>query len=323
MTNADVAYLLHDEKNEIREIEPVINRKASAREQLTTLFNDKKQAIEANIQATVEERNSILAQLQNIYDTAIGQIDQDRSNAQVDKTASLNLQKIHDLDVHPIKKPDAEKTINDDLARVTALVQNYRKVSNRNKADALKAITALKLQMDEELKTARTNADVDAVLKRFNVALSDIEAVITEKENSLLRIDNIAQQTYAKFKAIATPEQLAKVKVLIDQYVADGNRMIDEDATLNDIKQHTQFIVDEILAIKLPAEPTKVSPKVIQPAPKVCTPIKKEETHESRKVEKELPNTGSEGMDLPLKEFALITGAALLARRRTKNEKES
>lgn len=323
VTNADVAYLLHDEKNEIREIEPVINRKASAREQLTTLFNDKKQAIEANIQATVEERNSILAQLQNIYDTAIGQIDQDRSNAQVDKTASLNLQTIHDLDVHPIKKPDAEKTINDDLARVTALVQNYRKVSNRNKADALKAITALKLQMDEELKTARTNADVDAVLKRFNVALSDIEAVITEKENSLLRIDNIAQQTYAKFKAIATPEQLAKVKVLIDQYVADGNRMIDEDATLNDIKQHTQFIVDEILAIKLPAEPTKVSPKVIQPDPKVCTPIKKEETHESRKVEKELPNTGSEGMDLPLKEFALITGAALLARRRTKNEKES
>ncbi|HDK7743019.1 TPA: LPXTG-anchored repetitive surface protein SasC [Staphylococcus aureus] len=323
VTNADVAYLLHNEKNEIREIEPVINRKASAREQLTTLFNDKKQAIEANIQATVEERNSILAQLQNIYDTAIGQIDQDRSNAQVDKTASLNLQTIHDLDVHPIKKPDAEKTINDDLARVTALVQNYRKVSDRNKADALKAITALKLQMDEELKTARTNADVDAVLKRFNVALSDIEAVITEKENSLLRIDNIAQQTYAKFKAIATPEQLAKVKVLIDQYVADGNRMIDEDATLNDIKQHTQFIVDEILAIKLPAEATKVSPKVIQPAPKVCTPIKKEETHESRKVEKELPNTGSEGMDLPLKEFALITGAALLARRRTKNEKES
>ncbi|HDA2421410.1 TPA: LPXTG-anchored repetitive surface protein SasC [Staphylococcus aureus] len=323
VTNADVAYLLHDEKNEIREIEPVINRKASAREQLTTLFNDKKQAIEANIQATVEERNSILAQLQNIYDTAIGQIDQDRSNAQVDKTASLNLQTIHDLDVHPIKKPDVEKTINDDLARVTALVQNYRKVSDRNKADALKAITALKLQMDEELKTARTNADVDAVLKRFNVALGDIEAVITEKENSLLRIDNIAQQTYAKFKAIATPEQLAKVKVLIDQYVADGNRMIDEDATLNDIKQHTQFIVDEILAIKLPAEATKVSPKVIQSAPKVCTPIKKEETHESRKVEKELPNTGSEGMDLPLKEFALITGAALLARRRTKNEKES
>lgn len=111
VTNADVAYLLHDEKNEIREIEPVISRKASAREQLTTLFNDKKQAIEANIQATVEERNSILAQLQNIYDTAIGQIDQDRSNAQVDKTASLNLQTIHDLDVHPIKKPDAEKTI--------------------------------------------------------------------------------------------------------------------------------------------------------------------------------------------------------------------
>ncbi|HCZ7374776.1 TPA: LPXTG-anchored repetitive surface protein SasC [Staphylococcus aureus] len=323
VTNADVAYLLHDGKNEIREIEPVINKKATAREQLTTLFNDKKLAIEANVQATVEERNSILAQLQNIYDTAIGQIDQDRSNAQVDKTASLNLQTIHDLDVHPIKKPDAEKTINDDLARVTHLVQNYRKVSDRNKADALKTITALKLQMDEELKTARTNADVDAVLKRFNVALGDIEAVITEKENSLLRIDNIAQQTYAKFKAIATPEQLAKVKALIDQYVADGIRMIDEDATLNDIKQHTQFIVDEILAIKLPAEATKVLPKVGQPAPKLCTSIKKVDKQEVRKVVKELPNTGSEEMDLPLKELALITGAALLARRRNKNEKES
>ncbi|HDP2290249.1 TPA: LPXTG-anchored repetitive surface protein SasC [Staphylococcus aureus] len=290
-------------QNIISKIKPATTVKATALQQIQNIATNKINLIKANNEATDEEQNIAIAQ--------------------VDKTASLNLQTIHDLDVHPIKKPDAEKTINDDLARVTALVQNYRKVSNRNKADALKAITALKLQMDEELKTARTNADVDAVLKRFNVALSDIEAVITEKENSLLRIDNIAQQTYAKFKAIATPEQLAKVKVLIDQYVADGNRMIDEDATLNDIKQHTQFIVDEILAIKLPAEATKVSPKEIQPAPKVCTPIKKEETHESRKVEKELPNTGSEGMDLPLKEFALITGAALLARRRTKNEKES
>ncbi|MDN8826000.1 DUF1542 domain-containing protein, partial [Staphylococcus aureus] len=84
-----------DEKNVIREIEHVISRKASSREKCTTLFNDKKQAIEENIQATVEERNSILAQLQNIYDTAIVQIDQDRSNAQVDNTASLNLQTIH------------------------------------------------------------------------------------------------------------------------------------------------------------------------------------------------------------------------------------
>ena len=64
VTNADVAYLLHDGKNEIREIEPVINRKATAREQLTTLLNDKKQAIESNVQATVEERNSVLAELQ-------------------------------------------------------------------------------------------------------------------------------------------------------------------------------------------------------------------------------------------------------------------
>ena len=62
-----------------------------------------KQAIEANVQATVEERNSVLAQLQNIYDAAIGQLDHDRSNAQVDKTASFNLQTIQGLDVHPVK----------------------------------------------------------------------------------------------------------------------------------------------------------------------------------------------------------------------------
>ncbi|OQV28514.1 hypothetical protein B6A35_00260 [Staphylococcus aureus] len=140
--------------------------------------------------------------------------------------------------------------------------------------------------MDEELKTARTNADVDAVLKRFNVALSDIEAVITEKENSLLRIDNIAQQTYAKFKAIATPEQLAKVKVLIDQYVADGNRMIDEDATLNDIKQHTQFIVDEILAIKLPAEATKYHQKKFSQLQKFVRLLKKKRHMNRAKLKK-------------------------------------
>ena len=49
----------------------------------------------------------------------------------------------------------------------------------------------------------------------------------------------------------------------------------------------------------------------------------KEDKQEVHKVEKELPNTGSEEMDLPLKELALITGAALLARRRTKMKRES
>ncbi len=52
VTNADAGYLLHDEKNENswnRNL--LLTEKASAREQLTTLFNDKKQAIESgNIQ---------------------------------------------------------------------------------------------------------------------------------------------------------------------------------------------------------------------------------------------------------------------------------
>ncbi|MDR7638309.1 LPXTG-anchored aggregation protein SasC [Staphylococcus argenteus] len=323
VTNADVAYLLHDGKNEIREIEPVINRKATAREQLTTLLNDKKQAIESNVQATVEERNSVLAELQKIYDAAILQIDHDRSNAQVDKSTSLNLRTIQDLDVHPAKKPNAEITIQQEVARVTSLVQNYRKVSDRNKSDALKAIDSLKLQMEEALKSAQTNADVDAVLKQFNISLGNIEAVITEKENGLNNIEKVAQQTYEKFKAIATPDQLAKVKMLIEQYVADGTRMIDEDATLNDIKQHTQFIINEILAIKLPAEATVVSTKVSKSVSKVSELGKKECKREARKDKKELPNTGSNGMDLPIKEIALIGGAALLARRRNKQEKQS
>ncbi|MGZ1613704.1 LPXTG-anchored aggregation protein SasC [Staphylococcus argenteus] len=323
VTNADVAYLLHDGKNGIREIEPVINRKATAREQLTTLLNDKKQAIESNVQATVEERNSVLAELQKIYDAAILQIDHDRSNAQVDKSTSLNLRTIQDLDVHPAKKPNAEITIQQEVARVTSLVQNYRKVSDRNKSDALKAIDSLKLQMEEALKSAQTNADVDAVLKQFNISLGNIEAVITEKENGLNNIEKVAQQTYEKFKAIATPDQLAKVKMLIEQYVADGTRMIDEDATLNDIKQHTQFIINEILAIKLPAEATVVSTKVSKSVSKVSELGKKECKREARKDKKELPNTGSNGMDLPIKEIALIGGAALLARRRNKQEKQS
>ncbi|WP_234101375.1 LPXTG-anchored aggregation protein SasC [Staphylococcus argenteus] len=323
VTNADVAYLLHDGKNEIREIEPVINRKATAREQLTTLLNDKKQAIESNVQATVEERNSVLAELQKIYDAAILQIDHDRSNAQVDKSTSLNLRTIQDLDVHPAKKPNAEITIQQEVARVTSLVQNYRKVSDRNKSDALKAIDSLKLQMEEALKSAQTNADVDAVLKQFNISLGNIEAVITEKENGLNNIEKVAQQTYEKFKAIATPDQLAKVKMLIEQYVADGTRIIDEDATLNDIKQHTQFIINEILAIKLPAEATVVSTKVSKSVSKVSELGKKECKREARKDKKELPNTGSNGMDLPIKEIALIGGAALLARRRNKQEKQS
>ena len=79
-------------------------------------------------------------------------------------------------------KPNAEITIHQEVARVTSLVQNYRKVSERNKSDALKAIDSLKLQMEEALKSAQTNADVDAVLKQFNISLGNIEAVITEKE---------------------------------------------------------------------------------------------------------------------------------------------
>lgn len=92
---------------------------------------------------------------------------------------------------------------------------------------------------------------------------------------------------------------------------------------MNDIKQHTQFIINEILAIKLPAEATVVSSKVSKSVPKVSELGKKECKREARKDKKELPNTGSNGTDLPIKEIALIGGAALLARRRNNQEKQS
>ncbi|WP_186311876.1 hypothetical protein, partial [Staphylococcus aureus] len=91
-------------------------------------------------------------------------------------------------DVHPIKNPHPQKTINDDLAHLTALLQNYPKLTNPNNPHPLKPITPLKLQIHQQLKTPPTNPHLHPLLKPFNLPLTHIQPVITEKQNTLLPI---------------------------------------------------------------------------------------------------------------------------------------
>ncbi|WP_186312542.1 hypothetical protein, partial [Staphylococcus aureus] len=123
------------------------------------------------------------------------QIDQHRTNPQLHKTPSLNLQTIHHLHLHPIKNPHPQKTINHHLPPLTPLLQNYPKLTNPNNPHPLKPITPLKLQIHQQLKTPPTNPHLHPLLKRFNVPLTDIQPLITQKQNTLLRIHNIPQQT--------------------------------------------------------------------------------------------------------------------------------
>ncbi|MBO1199615.1 DUF1542 domain-containing protein [Staphylococcus simiae] len=303
----------------IDKIKPETKVKPEARESLKQTLDELLNDINHNQEATIEEKEAATKVLENIYQQqALTAIDNDHTNQQVADTVLKYKQLLMDNNVKPMKKPAISQEINNEVIRANTIIKNYNKISDKTKNDALQKIAQLKTAMEDDLRIAISNQEADEVLKRFKHQLHDLETIIATQEQSLIKIDIVANQTIAKFKAIATASQLSHIIKQIEDYKAEGFNMIDGNLDLALIKQHTNETITKILSIKLPVESAK---EVIMPRKKVTPqPPKVNNNSTPQCSTKVLPKTGGQDYHLPFMEISLVAGLALVARQLTKKQ---
>ncbi|HDK8664447.1 TPA: DUF1542 domain-containing protein, partial [Staphylococcus aureus] len=288
-TTAMVNSIRDDAVNQIGAVQPHVTKKQTATGVLNDLATAKKQEINQNTNATTEEKQVALNQVDQELATAINNINQANTNAEVDQAATVAENNIDAVQVDVVKKQAARDKITAEVAKRIEAVKQTPNATDEEKQAAVNQINQLKDQAFNQINQNQTNDQVDATTNQAvnaidNVeaevvikpkAIADIEKAVKEKQqqidNSLDSTDNekeVASQALAKEKE--------KALAAIDQ--AQTNSQVNQAAT------------NGVSAIKIIQPETKVKPaareKINQKANELRAKINqdKEATAEERQV---------------------------------------
>lgn len=163
-----------DAVNQIGAVQPHVTKKQTATGVLNDLATAKKQEINQNTNATTEEKQVALNQVDQELATAINNINQADTNAEVDQAQQLGTKAINAIQPNIVKKPAALAQINQHYNAKLAEINATPDATNDEKNAAINTLNQDRQQAIESIKQANTNAEVD---QAATVAENNIDAV--------------------------------------------------------------------------------------------------------------------------------------------------
>lgn len=173
-TTAMVNSIRDDAVNQIGAVQPHVTKKQTATGVLNDLATAKKQEINQNTNATTEEKQVALNQVDQELATAINNINQADTNAEVDQAQQLGTKAINAIQPNIVKKPAALAQINQHYNAKLAEINATPDATNDEKNAAINTLNQDRKQAIESIKQANTNAEVD---QAATVAENNIDAV--------------------------------------------------------------------------------------------------------------------------------------------------
>lgn len=173
-TTAMVNSIRDDAVNQIGAVQPHVTKKQTATGVLTDLATAKKQEINQNTNATTEEKQVALNQVDQDLATAINNINQADTNAEVDQAQQLGTKAINAIQPNIVKKPAALAQTNQHYSAKLVEINATPDATDDEKNAAINTLNQDRQQAIESIKQANTNAEVD---QAATVAENNIDAV--------------------------------------------------------------------------------------------------------------------------------------------------
>lgn len=173
-TTAMVNSIRDDAVNQIGTVQPHVTKKQSATGVLTDLATAKKQEINQNTNATDEEKQVALNQVDQDLATAINNINQADTNAEVDQALQAGKQAMNAIQPNIVKKPAVLAQINQHYNAKLAEINATPDATDDEKNAAINILNQDRQQAIESIKLANINAEVD---QAATVAENNIDAV--------------------------------------------------------------------------------------------------------------------------------------------------
>lgn len=244
----------------IDQVTPTVNKKATARNEITTILNNKLQAIQATPDATNEEKQAADAEANTENGKAIQAIAAATTNADVDEAKANAEAAINAVTPKVVKKQAAKDEIDQLQVAQTSVINNDQNATNEEKEAAIQqlatAVTDAKnnitaatddngvdqakdagknsIQSTQPATAVKSNAknDVDQAVTTQNQAIDNTTDATTEEKNAAK--DLVLKAKEKAYQDILNAQTTNDVTQIKDKAVADVQG-ITADTTIKDV----------------------------------------------------------------------------------------
>lgn len=244
----------------IDQVTPTVNKKATARNEITTILNNKLQEIQATPDATDEEKQAADAEANTENGKANQAISAATTNAQVDEAKANAEAAINAVTPKVVKKQAAKDEIDQLQATQTNVINNDQNATTEEKEAAIQqlatAVTDAKnnitaatddngvdqakdagknsIQSTQPATAVKSNAknDVDQAVTTQNQAIDNTTGATTEEKNAAK--DLVLKAKEKAYQDILNAQTTNDVTQIKDQAVADIQG-ITADTTIKDV----------------------------------------------------------------------------------------
>lgn len=244
----------------IDQVTPTVNKKAIARNEITTILNNKLQAIQATPDATDEEKQAADAEANTENGKANQAISAATTNAQVDEAKANAEVAINAVTPKVVKKQAAKDEIDQLQVAQTSVINNDQNATNEEKEAAIQqlatAVTDAKnnitaatddngvdqakdagknsIQSTQPATAVKSNAknEVDQAVTTQNQAIDNTTGATTEEKNAAK--DLVLKAKEKAYQDILNAQTTNDVTQIKDQAVADVQG-ITADTTIKDV----------------------------------------------------------------------------------------
>lgn len=238
-------------QNEVDQATPTVNKKATARNEITTILNNKLQAIQATPDATDEEKQAAETEANTENAKANQAITAATTNAEVDEAKTNAEAAINAVTPKVMKKQAAKDEIDQLQAAQTAVINNDQNATNEEKEAAIQQLATAVTDAKNNITAATDNNGVDTAKDAGKNSIQSTQPATAVKSNAKNEVDQaVTTQNQAIDNTTgATTEEKNAAKDLVSKAKEKAYQDILNAQTTNDVTQIKDQAVADIQGI--------------------------------------------------------------------------
>lgn len=235
----------------IDQVTPTVNKKATARNEITTILNNKLQAIQATPDATDEEKQAAETEANTENAKANQAITAATTNAEVDEAKTNAEAAINAVTPKVMKKQAAKDEIDQLQAAQTAVINNDQNATNEEKEVAIQQLATAVTDAKNNITAATDNNGVDTAKDAGKNSIQSTQPATAVKSNAKNEVDQaVTTQNQAIDNTTgATTEEKNAAKDLVSKAKEKAYQDILNAQTTNDVTQIKDQAVADIQGI--------------------------------------------------------------------------
>ncbi|HDD7116084.1 TPA: DUF1542 domain-containing protein [Staphylococcus aureus] len=221
----------------IDQVTPTVNKKATARNEITTILNNKLQEIQATPDATDEEKQAAIQQLATAVTDAKNNITAATDDNGVDQAKDAGKNSIQSTQPATAVKSNAKNDVDQAVTTQNQAIDNTTGATTEEKNAAKDLVLKAKEKAYQDILNAQTTNDVTQIKDQ---AVADIQGITADTTIKDVAKDELAtkaneQKALIAQTADATTEEKEQANQQVDAQLTQGNQNIENAQSIDDV----------------------------------------------------------------------------------------